>query len=179
MLGSIRVFEACARAGVQVLVHASSVGAYSPGPADGRPVDESRPAHGWPGAAYTRDEKAYLERYLDGFQLAHPDIRLVRMRPAFPFKEESASEQRWIFAGPLLPWRLIRPGLLPALPAMSGLRFQVLHTDAAEAYRAAVVRPVHGPFNLVADPLLDTAAIAAILHTRTVPLPAGAAHAAA
>lgn len=178
VLGSIHVFEACARAGVGVLVHASSVGAYSPGPADGRPVDESWPTHGWPGAAYTR-EKAYLERYLDGFQLAHPDIRLVRMRPAFLFKEESASEQRRIFAGPLLPWRLIRPGLVPALPAVSGLRFQALHTDdAAEAYRAAVVRPVHGPFNLVADPVLDTAAIAAILHTRTVPLPAGAARAA-
>ncbi|MEV6955742.1 NAD-dependent epimerase/dehydratase family protein [Streptomyces sp. NPDC051183] len=178
VLGSIRVFEACARAGVRVLVHASSVGAYSPGPADGRPVDESWPTHGWPGAAYTR-EKAYLERYLDGFQLAHPDIRLVRMRPAFLFKEESASEQRRIFAGPLLPWRLIRPGLLPALPAVSGLRFQALHTDdAAEAYRAAVVRPVRGPFNLVADPVLDTAAIARLLHTRTVPLPAGAARAA-
>ncbi|MFJ8159922.1 NAD-dependent epimerase/dehydratase family protein [Streptomyces sp. NPDC096136] len=178
VLGSIRVFEACARAGVGVLVHASSVGAYSPGPADGRPVDESWPTHGWPGAAYTR-EKAYLERYLDGFQFAHPGIRVVRMRPAFLFKEESASEQRRIFAGPLLPWRLMRPGLLPALPAVSGLRFQALHTDdAAQAYRAAVVRPVRGPFNLVADPVLDTAALAAILHARTVPLPAGAARAA-
>ncbi|GAA0318164.1 SDR family oxidoreductase [Streptomyces polychromogenes] len=178
VLGSVRVFEACARAGVPALVHASSVGAYSPGPADGRPVDESWPTHGWPGAAYTR-EKAYLERYLDGFEAAHPGIRLVRMRPAFLFKEESASEQRRIFAGPLLPWRLIRPGLLPALPAVRGLRFQALHTDdAAEAYRAAVVRPVHGPFNLVADPVLDTAAIAALLHARTVPLPAGAARAA-
>lgn len=44
VLGSIGVLEACARAGVRALVHA----AYSPGPAD-----ESRPTHGWPGAAYT------------------------------------------------------------------------------------------------------------------------------
>ncbi|MFE5539956.1 NAD-dependent epimerase/dehydratase family protein [Streptomyces sp. NPDC056492] len=178
VLGSVNVFESCARAGVHVLVHASSVGAYSPGPADGRPVDESWPTHGWPGAAYTR-EKAYLERYLDGFQLAHPGLRVVRMRPAFLFKKEAASEQGRIFAGPFLPWRLVRPGLLPALPAVSGLRFQALHTDdAAEAYRAAVVRPVRGPFNLVADPVLDTAAVAGLLHARTVPLPAGAARAA-
>lgn len=178
VLGSINVFESCARAGVRALVHASSVGAYSPGPEDGRPVDESWPTHGWPGAAYTR-EKAYLERYLDGFQLAHPDLRVVRMRPAFLFKKEAASEQGRIFAGPFLPWRLIRPGLLPALPAVSGLRFQALHTDdAAEAYRAAVVRPVRGPFNLVADPVLDTAAVAGLLHARTLPLPAGAARAA-
>ncbi|MFE5811611.1 NAD-dependent epimerase/dehydratase family protein [Streptomyces sp. NPDC056491] len=178
VLGSIGVFEACARAGVRALVHASSVAAYSPGPADGRPVDESWPTHGWPGAAYTR-EKAYLERCLDGFQLAHPGMRVVRLRPAFLFKEGAADEQRRIFAGPLLPWRLIRPGLLPAVPAVSGLRFQALHTDdAAAAYRAAVMRPVHGPFNLVADPVLDMAAVAGLLRSRTLPLPAGAARAA-
>lgn len=178
VLGSIRVFEACARTGVRALVHASSVGAYSPGPEDGRPVDESWPTHGWPGAAYTR-EKAYLERYLDGYQLGHPDLRVVRIRPAFLFKRASASEQRRIFAGPLLPWKLVRPGFIPALPAVTGLRFQALHTeDAAEAYRAAVLRPVHGAFNLVADPVMDTAAVARLLHARTVPMPAGAARAA-
>ncbi|MEW2413000.1 NAD-dependent epimerase/dehydratase family protein [Streptomyces sp. NPDC046866] len=178
VLGSIRVFEACARTGVRTLVYASSVGAYSPGPQDGRPVDESWPTHGWPGAAYTR-EKAYLERYLDGFRLSHPELRVVLMRPAFLFKRASASEQRRIFAGPLLPWKLVRPGFVPALPAVTGLRFQAVHTDdAAEAYRAAVLRPVHGPFNLVSDPVLDTAAVARLLHARTVPLPAGAARAA-
>ncbi|MCJ0869706.1 NAD-dependent epimerase/dehydratase family protein [Streptomyces sp. AP-93] len=177
VLGSVRVFEACARSGVGALVHASSVGAYSPGPDDGRPVDESWPTHGWPAAAYTR-EKAYLERYLDGFQQANPQMRVVRMRPCFLFKRASASEQRRIFAGPLLPWRLVRPGLVPAVPAIRGLRFQALHTDdAAEAYRAAVVRPVRGPFNLVADPVLDSESIARMLHARTIRLPAGTARA--
>ncbi|MFC8175029.1 NAD-dependent epimerase/dehydratase family protein [Streptomyces sp. NPDC057325] len=173
VLGSVRVFEACARAGVHSLVHASSVGAYSPGPSDGRPVDESWPTHGWPGAAYTR-EKAYLERYLDGFQLSHPDLRVVRMRPSFLFKEEAASEQRRIFAGPLLPWRAVRPGVLPVVPSVKDLRFQALHTDdAAEAYRAAVVRPVRGSFNLAADPVLDADVLARLLGARAVPLPAG------
>ncbi|MFF4448757.1 hypothetical protein [Streptomyces sp. NPDC001502] len=101
------------------------------------------------------------------------------MRLTFLFEKEAASEQGRIFAGPFLPWRLIRQGLLPALPAVCGLRFQALHTDAAaEAYRAAVVRPVRGPFNLVADPVLDTATVAGLLHARTLPLPAGAARAA-
>ncbi|MEU5806502.1 NAD-dependent epimerase/dehydratase family protein [Streptomyces sp. NPDC004244] len=178
VLGGVRVFEACARARVDALVHASSVGAYSPGPADGSRVDETWPTHGWPGAAYTR-EKAYLERYLDGFEAAHQSMRVVRMRPAFLFKETSASEQRRIFAGPLLPWKLVRPGLVPVLPDVGGLRFQALHTDdAAEAYRAAVLRPVRGPFNLAAEPVLDTASLARLLHARTLPLPAGAARAA-
>ncbi|ATZ23188.1 NAD-dependent epimerase/dehydratase family protein [Streptomyces lavendulae] len=178
VLGSVRVFEACARSGVPALVHASSVGAYSPGPKDGRPVDESWPTHGWPAAAYTR-EKAYLERYLDGFERANPQMRVVRMRPGFLFKRASASEQRRIFAGPLLPWWLVRPGLLPVVPGIRGLRFQALHTDdAAEAYRCAVLRPVRGPFNLVADPVLDSASLARMRHARTIPLPAGAARAA-
>ncbi|MCX4695343.1 NAD-dependent epimerase/dehydratase family protein [Streptomyces sp. NBC_01408] len=177
VLGGIRVFEACAQAGVRVLVHASSVGAYSPGPASDRPVDESWPTHGWPGAAYTR-EKAYLERYLDGYQLTHPRMRVVRMRPAFLFKATSASEQRRIFAGPLLPWWLVRPGLIPVVPEVTGLRFQALHTDdAARAYLAAVLRPVRGPFNLVADPVLDTAAVAGLLRARTVQVPTRTARA--
>src|SRR5690606_2476214 len=49
-VGSARVFEAAATAGVGALVHASSVGAYSPGP--GRVVDESWPTHSTPTAAY-------------------------------------------------------------------------------------------------------------------------------
>ncbi|MFJ6352702.1 hypothetical protein ACIQKB_25035 [Streptomyces sp. NPDC092046] len=34
---------------------------------------------------------------------------------------------------------------------------------------------MRGPFNLVADPVLDTSALARLLNARTVPLPAAAA----
>ncbi|MEU9487493.1 NAD-dependent epimerase/dehydratase family protein [Streptomyces decoyicus] len=168
--GSMRVFDAVAAAGVPALVHASSVGAYSPGPKN-RFVDESWPTHGWPEAAYCR-EKAYLERVLDAFEEQHPLVRVVRMRPGFLFKRESASEQRRLFAGPLLPQRLARPSLIPALPDIPGLRFQALHTDdAADAYRRAVLRPVHGAFNLAADPVIDAKELAGLFHARTVRLP--------
>ncbi|MFE7775118.1 NAD-dependent epimerase/dehydratase family protein [Streptomyces sp. NPDC057445] len=172
VLGSIRVFEAVAEARVPVLIHASSVGAYSPGPKDRR-VDESWPTHGWPQAAYCR-EKAYLERYLDAYELTRPAVRVVRMRPAFLFKRESASQQRRIFAGRLLPPQLIRPSLVPAVPDLPGLTFQALHTDdAAAAYREAVTRPVRGAFNLAAEPPLDAAELARIMDARPlkVPLP--------
>nr|WSX53629.1 NAD-dependent epimerase/dehydratase family protein [Streptomyces sp. NBC_00974] len=176
VLGSLRVFEAVAAAGVPALIHASSVGAYSPGPrttpgAEDRTVDESWPTHGWPQAAYTR-EKAYLERVLDAFEPSHPDVRVVRMRPAFLFKRTSASEQRRIFAGRLLPGRLVRPGLIPAVPDLPGLRFQALHTDdAAAAYLAAAILSVRGPFNLAADPPLDAEALAGLLHARRFSFP--------
>ncbi|MBP2372063.1 nucleoside-diphosphate-sugar epimerase [Pseudonocardia parietis] len=176
-LGGIRVFRAAVEAGVPALIHASSVGAYSPGPKD-HPVDESWPTDGWPTAGYTR-EKAYLERVLDGMQAEHPQLRIVRMRPGFIFKREAATEQRRLFAGPLLPNPLARPGLIPLVPDLPGLRFQALHSlDVGEAFRAAVVRPVRGAFNLAADPVLDAAELAQLLGARTVRLPAPAVRAA-
>jgi UDP-glucose 4-epimerase len=172
VVGSMRVFDAVARAGTPALVYASSVGAYSPGPKD-RAVDESWPTNGWPTAAYTR-EKAYLERVLDAFELANPDTRVVRLRPGFIFKRESASQQRRLFAGPLLPNRLVRSGAVPVVPDLPGLRFQALHTeDAAEAYRLAALRPVRGAFNIAADPVVDARLLADCLGARTVRLPSG------
>ncbi|NUP43947.1 MAG: SDR family oxidoreductase [Streptomyces sp.] len=177
VLGSIRVFEAVASARVPTLVHASSVGAYSPGPKD-RMVDESWPTHGWPDAAYCR-EKAYLERALDTFEREHPEVRVVRMRPAFLFKRESASEQRRIFGGRFLPGSLARPELLPFLPDIPGLRVQALHTDdAAKAYALALHTEVSGAFNLAADPPVDAELLGEMLGTRPVRLPRAAARSA-
>lgn len=174
VLGSIRVFEAAAEAGAEVLVHASSVGAYSPGPPDGHRVDESWPTHSLPTAAYGR-EKAYLERVLDAFEHEHPDMRVVRMRPCFLFKPESAAEQRRIFAGPLLPARLVGGRAVPVVPDVPGLAFQALHTaDVAEAYRLALKRPVRGPFNLAAEPVITPDELARIFQARKVPVPAAA-----
>ncbi|MEU5891092.1 SDR family oxidoreductase [Streptomyces sp. NPDC047461] len=178
VLGSIRVFEAVAAAGVPALVHASSVGAYSPGPKDDA-VDESWPTHGWPDAAYCR-EKAYLERALDTFERDHAEVRVVRMRPAFLFKRESASEQRRIFGGRFLPGPLARPELLPFLPDIPGLRVQALHTDdAAKAYRLAVHSDLRGAFNLAAEPPVDAGLLGEMLGVdRRVRLPRTAARSA-
>ncbi|MCX5064016.1 SDR family oxidoreductase [Streptomyces sp. NBC_00452] len=177
VLGSIRVFDAVAAAGVPTLVHASSVGAYSPGPKD-HTVDESWPTHGWPDAAYCR-EKAYLERALDTFEREHPEVRVVRMRPAFLFKRESASEQRRIFGGRVLPGPLARPELLPFLPDIPGLRVQALHTDdAARAYVLALGSEVRGAFNLAAEPAVDADLLGRMLGTRPVRLPRAAARSA-
>ncbi|MCX5251437.1 SDR family oxidoreductase [Streptomyces sp. NBC_00201] len=177
VLGSIRVFDAVAAAGVPTLVHASSVGAYSPGPKD-HAVDESWPTHGWPDAAYCR-EKAYLERALDTFEREHPEVRVVRMRPAFLFKRESASEQRRIFGGRFLPGPLARPELLPFLPDIPGLRVQALHTDdAARAYVLALGSEVRGAFNLAAEPAVDADLLGRMLGTRPVRLPRAAARSA-
>ena len=169
VLGGTRVFEAAAAAGVRSLVYASSVGAYSPGP--GRQVDETWPTHSLPTAGYGR-EKAYLERYLDAFELRNPWMRVVRLRPSFVFKRQSASEQRRIFAGPLLPRMLMRPGRLPVVPVPAGVRFQAVHADdVAQAFRLAVLGEANGAFNLAADPIIDRKRLAEVFDSRIVPVP--------
>ncbi|GAB3572362.1 NAD-dependent epimerase/dehydratase family protein [Amycolatopsis endophytica] len=177
VLGAIRVFEAAAGEQVPALVYSSSVGTYSPGPKD-RPVTESWPTHGWPGAAYPR-EKAYLERYLDGFEQANPDLRVVRLRPGFVFKREAASSQRRLFGGPFIPGSLARPSRIPLIPDVPGLRLQTVHSaDIGEAFRLAALTDVHGAFNVAADPVIDPTALARLLRARTVPVPAWALRAA-
>ncbi len=170
VLGSLRVFDAVARCSVPALVYSSSVGAYSPGPKD-RAVSEEWPTHGWPKAAYTR-EKAYLERTLDAFEAEHEDIRVVRLRPGFVFKRESASQQRRLFAGPFLPTGLVRPGVIPVVPNSRKLRAQVVHsTDVGEAFRLAAVGDARGAFNVAAQETVDGALLADLLGARPIPTP--------
>src|SRR3954469_2352890 len=94
--GSRCVFEAAADAGAGALVYASSIGVYSPGPKD-RPVDESWPRDGIPSLFYAR-HKAAAERMLDELEQRHPDLRVVRLRPALIFKREAGPEIRRLFA---------------------------------------------------------------------------------
>jgi UDP-glucose 4-epimerase len=109
---------------------------------------------------------------LDTFEARHPDVRVVRLRPGFIFKRSSASEQRRLFAGPLFPGWLTRRGRLPVLPFPTGLRFQALHSsDAAQAYRLAVLGDARGAFNLAADPVIDRDVLAELLGARPLPVP--------
>ena len=172
--GSTRVFRAVAEARVPALVHASSIGAYSPGPKN-HAVDESWPTNGVRTNDYSQ-QKVEVERRLDRFEAEHPQVRVVRLRPALIFKRESATEQRRLFAGPFVPGSLLRPGLIPFMPAIPGLSFQAVHSyDIGDAYRLAAVGDVRGAFNIAAPPILDTTSIARQLRARTFGLSARAA----
>jgi len=169
--GSARVFRAAAAAGVRRLVYSSSVGAYAPGPKDRR-VDESWPTTGIPSSFYSRD-KAAVERQLDRFEEEHPEVRTVRLRPALIFKRDAASGIRRLFAGPLLPGRLLRPSLIPIVPDVKRLVFQAVHShDVGEAFRLALTEDAAGAYNVAAEPVLDPDQLARVLGARKVPLPA-------
>jgi UDP-glucose 4-epimerase len=176
--GSARVFRAAAAAGVPTLVYASSIGAYAPGPKDRR-VDESWPTTGVQSSFYSRD-KAEVERLLDRFEDEHPGVRSVRLRPGLIFKREAASGIRRLFAGPLLPGRLVRPSLIPIVPDVERLVVQAVHSyDVAEAYRLALMGDARGAYNIAAEPVLDPDELARILGARKVPVPARVLRAAA
>ena len=168
--GSARVFGAVAEAAVPTLVYASSVGAYSPGPKD-RAVNEEWPTEGIASSFYAR-HKAEVERLLDRFERAHPEVRTVRLRPGLVFKREAASGIRRLFAGPLLPSALVRPGLVPVVPDLPRLCFQAVHSlDVGEAFRRALMTDGRGAFNVAADPALDPAELGRLLSARPVPVP--------
>jgi UDP-glucose 4-epimerase len=169
--GSRRVFEAVADAGVPALVHASSIGVYSPGPKDRR-VDESWPRDGVASSFYSR-HKAAAERALDEVEAANRRLRVVRLRPALVFKREAGPEVRRLFAGPLLPARLLRPGLVPVLPLPDRLVLQAVHgDDVGGAYRlAALSADARGAYNIAAEPVLDPSCLAAFFRSRRVRVP--------
>jgi nucleoside-diphosphate-sugar epimerase len=170
--GTRRVLEAAAAAGVGAIVVASSIGAYSRGPKD-RAVDESWPTEGTPTSFYAR-HKAECERLMDAFELRHPDVRLVRLRPALIFQRSAGSEIRRLFAGPLLPNGLLHRRLLAVVPDTERLVFQAVHADdVGDAYRRAALQDsARGAYNIAADPVLDPATLAQTLGARRLPIPA-------
>jgi nucleoside-diphosphate-sugar epimerase len=170
--GSERLFRAAVEARVPAIVYASSVGAYSPGPKD-RLVDESWPTEGVRGSFYSR-HKAAVERQLDRLEHEHPQVRIVRVRPALIFKREAATEIRRLFAGPLVPGPLLRPGMVPVVPDVPRLRFQAVHSlDVGDAYRRALLSDARGAFNVAADPVIGAVELAEIFHARRLRVPAG------
>ncbi|HEY3613465.1 MAG TPA: NAD-dependent epimerase/dehydratase family protein [Gaiellales bacterium] len=171
VLGSKRVLEAATAAGATRIVAASSLAAYGPGPKD-RLVDESWPRSGIATSTYSL-HKATLERQLDLHEQRNPEQRVIRLRPALIFQRASASEQRRLFAGPFVPSPLLRPGRLPLLPDIAGLRFQAVHSaDVAQAYRLALLASdARGAYNVAAEPVLDMSSIARARRARTIPVP--------
>jgi len=154
VVGTERVLAAAATADVRRLVYVSSIGAYSPGPRD-HGVDESWPTDGVPTLPYSW-QKALVERSVGRFAVAHPEVRVVVLRPALVFKGMAAREIKRFFLGPLVPGRLVRGEQAATINRWSPLQFQAVHSlDVGQALRLAVVNDdARGAFNLAADPVI-------------------------
>ncbi len=173
ILGTSRVLAAARAAGVDHVVVASSVGAYSPTHDDAL-HDESWPTEGIPTSEYSVD-KADLETLLNEHEHEHPEVLITRLRPALIFQHDAGSEIMRYFFGPWIPASALS-GHLPAIAWPHHTRVQALHADdAAQAYLAAVRQRPGGAFNVAADDVLTGADIAGLLsggRFREVPAPA-------
>ena len=148
VVGTERVLAAAADAGVKAVIHASSVGAYSPGPRD-QPVDESWPTAGNAVLAYSW-QKAYVERLLDRFERDRPGVRVIRLRPALVMQRAAGHEVKGYFLGRLVPSPVVRPALLAVLDH-GPIRLQAVHAaDVGRAFALATVSDAVGAFNVAA-----------------------------
>jgi nucleoside-diphosphate-sugar epimerase len=146
--GSARVFEAAAQAQAAI-IHASSIGAYGPGPKDA-PVDERWPTTGHRHHPYS-EHKAAVEEVLDRVEARFPSIRVVRLRPALVLQAAAGQELRRYFLPRHLPGAVLRPGLVERAP----VRFQVTHADdIAAAFVTAALGDATGAFNLGTDDII-------------------------
>lgn len=172
--GTRRVVAAAAAAGVRHVVHVSSLAAYAPA-AVGQTVAEDWPVTGIPSAQYSRD-KAAAEQVVREVVGRRSDVTLTVVRPTLVLQPVAGASIGRYFLGPLVygaaravPGALAR--LLP-LPAPA-LHLGFVHADdVADALVRMLDRRVPGPFNLSAEPLVDTGELARILGTRRVPVPA-------
>ncbi|WP_026532165.1 NAD-dependent epimerase/dehydratase family protein [Arthrobacter sp. H41] len=165
--GTANVLHAAADAGVQHIVCASSVGAYSAADKEFR-RDESWPTGGIPTSHYSR-HKAEQEGLLDRFEADHPDRLVTRLRPGLIFQPDAGSEIGRYFLGPLIPKVVLGRIPLPLIPIPARLIFQAVHADdVADAYWRVVEQRAPGAFNIAAEPEITPARVAEVLGARRV-----------
>jgi nucleoside-diphosphate-sugar epimerase len=168
--GTAAVLRAARTAGVQHLIHMSSVGAYSPAPH--QRVDESAAREGIPSLAYSQ-HKAEAERLLDTYQrqAGRPTMLLSRLRPGFVVQPDAASALLRYGLPGFVPARIIT--LLPLLPLDRKLSIPVVHSDdLADGIVRVIERRAAGAFNFAAEPPVTRDDIAAALGARPVQVPA-------
>ncbi|GAA2128653.1 NAD-dependent epimerase/dehydratase family protein [Nocardioides bigeumensis] len=166
--GTRELVRAADAAGVEHLVHMSSVGAYSGAITKGR-VTEAWPTEGVPSLAYSR-AKAEVERLLDEYDGRGGGMVVTRLRPGLVLQRDAASSLLRYGLPGYLPRRLV--SALPVLPLDASLRIQVVHADdVADAIVRALEQRVSGAFNLAAEPVIGRQGLAAALEARPLPMP--------
>jgi nucleoside-diphosphate-sugar epimerase len=170
--GTAAVLQAARTAGVQHLIHMSSVGAYSAAP--GRRVDESAAREGIESLAYSQ-HKAAAERLLDTYQRQAGDAGMLisRLRPGFVLQPDAASALLRYGLPGYVPARILT--LLPILPLDRRLSIPVVHSDdLADGIARVIERRAGGAFNFAAEPPITRDDIATALDARPVQVPAKA-----
>jgi len=165
--GSRCVFEAAATGGAESLVHLSSASVYGAWPDNPPFMTEAQPRRSMPDFAYAQDKNA-LEDWLEDFEIVHPSMRIVRLRPHVILGPNAQPFLR----------RLLQQPFYPSFPSPLPLTQCVWEDDVVSAILACLQRDVRGPFNLAADAALPFRDMLRLTRHRTIAVPFGALRAA-
>jgi nucleoside-diphosphate-sugar epimerase/putative sterol carrier protein len=160
--GSFNVFEAAAAEGAKSILYASSVAAYGLFPDHPRPIVEETPRRLEQDFAYCAN-KFQVEEYLDRFEKAHPQIRVVRFRPTTLI---GARPQN-----PLVKMlgQAFKRGFMPDT---GGEPVPIVwDEDVADAFILALKKDVRGAFIVSADDSLPAPELARAAGFKLMPQP--------
>ncbi|MEZ4645227.1 MAG: SDR family oxidoreductase [Chloroflexota bacterium] len=158
VMGTIKVFGACADAGVRKVVHRSSTAVYGADPANPAFLSEAHPLHGSRRYGNTRD-MVEIEEFCNGFRQQAPDILLTTLRFANILGYTAKTPMALLLQGRFTPTLL---GFDPMI--------QLIHEeDVMGALVYAVLNDVPGVFNVAADGIMPLTRILAL--TGTIPMP--------
>jgi len=149
--GSKNVFAAAATAEVKQIIHASSVAAYGIVEGHQLPLTEDMPRKFVDGFPYSA-AKFQVEADLDEFEKKHPDIKVVRIRPAILIGSHLNNPLAWAFGKALDRGFLVAKHEIP-MPV-------VWDEDVADGFILAMEKQAHGAFNMSAEPLNTAGEIA-------------------
>jgi UDP-glucose 4-epimerase len=159
IVGSQRVFEGAAAAGVKKIIYSSSIAAYGSHADNPEVIDEScprRPNLDW----YYSRAKGAVEEFLDEFQRRHAETVVIRFRPS-------------IFLGPTLTNPIAK---IAAQPILVSVNPQAKHAfcwdeDVVDAFALALSYQHSDSFNLTGDGALNFDDIGKILGKRVFNIP--------
>ncbi|MFL6655917.1 MAG: NAD-dependent epimerase/dehydratase family protein [Sulfurifustis sp.] len=159
------IFRAAVEQGVPRLVHLSSAVAYGV-PARAQPIGEEHPRAALPGFAWAAHLVAF-EEWLDIHETAHPETRVIRLRPHLIVGRRAMPAVRTLLRAP---FSVRFAGRTP--------RLQCVHVDdVAQAILRSLERPdAAGAFNLACADAAPFAQMQQRAGGGHVPLPFAAAY---
>ncbi len=160
--GTWNTCRAAAEAGVRKLVISSSIAAYSTLPDNPEPAFEDTPLRGLYTNFYYNQHKHANEIWLDGFQLAFPQLIISRARPCIVIGPNQSAATSYI-----------QPNKTHfTSPGARKIRLQLVHEDdLADAFYAMVRNDLPGAYNVVGDDPASLPAIASAAGLQVIEIP--------
>ena len=155
--GSKNVFAAAVAVGIKKIVYTSSVAAYGAVHGHPRPIVETTPRVHQPAFPYSA-AKWEVEQFLDGFEPAHPDVAIARLRPSIVIGAPTVHAH-----GAMLARRAIVDVAAP-MPL-------VWDEDVADAVALALRHGARGAFNITAEPAATARQLADACGLRLIRIP--------